>query len=75
MGKSEVKERSRGTGAQRAVGDLLTCPYCMNPWVATALAYGFLASPRAARTISAVFATVAVADLLHTAEGKLKPQR
>jgi hypothetical protein len=38
---SEVKEKSRGTGLQRALGDLVTCPFCMGPWVATALAYGF----------------------------------
>ena len=30
-GASEVKEKVRGTGMQRAIGDLLTCPYCLGP--------------------------------------------
>ncbi|MCA1850134.1 MAG: DUF1360 domain-containing protein, partial [Acidobacteria bacterium] len=28
-GAGEVNEKSRGEGVQRAVGDLLTCPWCM----------------------------------------------
>lgn len=66
-GTSEVKEKTRGTGVQRAIGDLLTCPYCMGPWVATALGYGFVARPRAARLLSGIFAAVAVSDFLHHA--------
>jgi len=35
-GAGEVKEEPRGRGLQRAVGELISCPYCMGPWCATA---------------------------------------
>jgi hypothetical protein len=62
---SEVKEKSRGTGLQRALGDLISCPFCMGPWVATALAYGFRKRPRMTRLVGGIFAVVAVSDFLH----------
>src|SRR5438067_1686181 len=39
-GGGEVKEQARGRGLQRAVGDLVTCPYCSAPWVAMAITAG-----------------------------------
>jgi hypothetical protein len=44
-GGGEVSEKSRGEGLQRAVGDLLTCPWGIAPWVAGALAFGFVFNP------------------------------
>lgn len=68
-GASEIKEKVRGRGMRRAIGDLLTCPWCMAPWVAAALSFGFVFKPRATRFISSVFAVVAVSDFLqHAAE-------
>jgi hypothetical protein len=64
---SEVKEKSRGTGLQRALGDLVTCPFCMGPWVATALAYGFHKRPRMMRLASGIFTVVTLSDFLHYA--------
>lgn len=52
---------------RRAVGDLMTCPYCSGPWIAGALMAGLLAAPRAARTVIRLFAMVAVSDFLHRA--------
>jgi hypothetical protein len=66
-GGGEVKERSRGTGLQRAVGDLLTCPWCIAPWVAGSLYSLFLISPRAARLVAAGFTSVAISDFLQHA--------
>lgn len=63
-GTSEVKEKSRGTGLQRAIGDLITCPWCMSPWVAGALTIGYVFKPRATRILTGIFAAVAVADFL-----------
>jgi uncharacterized protein DUF1360 len=66
-GGGEVNEKSRGKGLQRAVGDLLTCPWCIAPWVAGALAFGFVFKPRTTRFICQVFSAVAVSDFLqHT---------
>jgi hypothetical protein len=63
-GPSEVEERARGTGLRRAVGELITCPYCLDQWVAAGFAVGSIAAPRASRLTAGVFATVAVADFL-----------
>ena len=64
-GDGEVKESVRGTGLRKAVGDLLTCPWCTGPWVAGALMSGLVARPRATRAVAATFAAVAVSDFLH----------
>lgn len=67
LGSGEVSEQSRGRGLQRAVGDLLTCPWCIGPWVAGALAAGWVLAPRATRLVAATFSAVAVSDFLHQA--------
>ncbi len=36
-GHGEIEEHARGTGMRRAVGQLLTCPYCISQWVAGGL--------------------------------------
>lgn len=64
---SEVKEKSRGAGLQRALGDLVTCPFCMGPWVATALAYGFHKRLHMMRLVSGIFTVVTLSDFLHYA--------
>ena len=71
-GTSEVKEKVRGEGMQRAVGDLLTCPYCLGPWVAAALIGGLVFKPRATRLIGGVLAAATISDLLHHTYGKVK---
>lgn len=71
-GENEVKEKSRGGGLQKAVGDLLTCPFCLAPWVAAGLAFGFVFKPRAARFIAGVFTAVTVADFLHHSHSAAK---
>lgn len=62
---NEVNERPRGDGARRAIGELLTCPFCLDQWVGAALAAGFVVVPRLARFVAALFAAVALADGLH----------
>ena len=66
-GPSEVEERPRGRGARRAIGELVTCPYCLDQWVAAGFTVGSIAAPRASRLTAGVFATVAVADALQIA--------
>ena len=73
-GTSEVKEKVRGTGLQRAVGDLLHCPFCLSPWVAAALGFGFLVKPKTTRFLSKVFAAAALSDVLQHAYGILKDE-
>lgn len=71
-GGGEVRESVRGTGLRKAVGDLITCPWCSGPWVAGALMAGFVARPRATRVIAATFAAVATSDFLHQLYGAAK---
>lgn len=60
----EVNEEPRGHGLQQAIGELLTCPYCLSQWVGTGLLATYLREPRLARTIASTFAIVAGSDLL-----------
>jgi hypothetical protein len=60
----EIDEEPRGTGARRAIGELLTCPYCISQWVATGLAGGLIFAPRTTRVIAAVFAAKTAADFV-----------
>jgi len=64
---SEVMDRPRGTGARRAVGDLVSCPFCTSAWVAGALVCCYVSAPRATRLVCAGLGAVTVADLLQYA--------
>ena len=66
-GHGEVEEEPRGQGFQRGIGNLISCPYCMAPWCATALAFGFIFAPRVARFFAGILASVAMSDFLHRA--------
>jgi hypothetical protein len=66
-GAGEVEEEPRGRGIQRGIGHLISCPYCMAPWCATALGFGFLFAPRVTRFFAGIFASVAVSDFLQRA--------
>jgi len=66
-GAGTVKERPRGSGLRQAIGNLLTCPYCAGPWVASALTAGLLFAPRTTRLIATAFSMVTVSDFLHQA--------
>lgn len=66
-GGGEVEEEVRGRDLRKAIGDLLTCPWCTGPWVAGALLAGLVSRPRATRMVAAGFSAVAVSDFLHHA--------
>jgi hypothetical protein len=58
----EVNSVPTGTGTRRAVGELLTCPFCASVWLATALATVFALAPRAARLVVGALASVVLSD-------------
>jgi hypothetical protein len=66
-GPSEFKESSRGSGARKAIGELLLCPYCLGLWVVAAFAVGLLFAPRLTRFIAAVFSALTLSDFLQIA--------
>src|ERR1041384_6275494 len=71
-GAGEVEEEPRGHGIQRGIGTLISCPYCMGPWCAAGLAFGFVLAPRVARFFAGVLASVAVSYFLHRAYAATK---
>ena len=66
-GPGEVNEDVRGEGAQKAAGELISCPFCLDQWVASAFVVGLATVPRFTRFIAAIFAVRAGADFLHFA--------
>lgn len=68
----QLAERVRGTGTRNAVGALLTCPFFLALWVATAFGFGLVLAPRVTRFALSVLAAVAGADVLHFAYAMLQ---
>jgi len=66
-GPAELKEEVRGTGIRKAVGELLSCPFCISQWVSTGFVFGLLTAPRATRWTASVFTSLALADFLQFA--------
>jgi hypothetical protein len=66
-GPSEFEESSRGTGARKAIGELLICPYCLGLWVVATFAIGLLFAPRLTRFLASVFSALTISDFLQIA--------
>jgi hypothetical protein len=66
-GPGEVSESARRRGLPRAIGELLICPYCLGPWIATVLTAGLLVVPRPTRVACSVLTAVFAADVLQLA--------
>jgi hypothetical protein len=66
-GPAELEERPRGNGARRAIGELLTCPYCLGLWASGGLHAGLLFAPRATRFSASVLTAMSISDLLQVA--------
>ncbi|ATB27594.1 DUF1360 domain-containing protein [Melittangium boletus] len=63
----EVSESSRGGALRRAVGDLLSCPFCLGPWVAGALVSAHAVRPSETRLVASIFALTTLSDFLQRA--------
>jgi hypothetical protein len=59
-------------GMERALGELVTCPYCLGVWVASGLSYALVLVPRETRLVTTIFGSQAVADFLTAAFVRLK---
>jgi hypothetical protein len=67
-GEAEVAEEIREHGGvKHAIGELITCPFCLAQWVGTAFVFGYIAAPRATRLAALTMTTVAGADVLQFA--------
>jgi hypothetical protein len=67
-GPAEVQEETRHSSQLRhSLGELLTCPFCLDMWVATAFVIGLIFAPRLTRLIAGSFTALAGADFLQLA--------
>lgn len=65
------KEVPKEHGLHRAIGELLTCPYCLAPWISTALVAGHIFAPVPTRVVTTIFALTAAADLMSELKSSL----
>jgi Protein of unknown function (DUF1360) len=67
-GEAEIAEQVREHGGvKHAVGELLTCPFCLAQWVATGFVFGYATAPRATRLAALTMTMVAGSDVLQFA--------
>jgi hypothetical protein len=60
-------EQPAGTGLQRAIGELVTCPRCVGTWSAAALVSTEMLSPRFGRVLTWSLGVSAANDFLQAA--------
>ena len=69
-GEEEIEPK--GVGAQRALGELFTCPICVGRWAAAGLVYGLHLVPQPTRAFMAIMSATAVAQLTREAAQALR---
>ncbi|MEU9508282.1 DUF1360 domain-containing protein [Micromonospora sp. NPDC048170] len=69
IGSGEVMEqvRDQGSSTRHAIGELLSCPFCLAVWVATGLTGGLVLAPRLTRLVATALTAVAASDFLQMA--------
>ena len=68
------KETPKKDGGRRAIGELLTCPYCLAPWTALALTGVYAVAPRAARAFAGIMAVATVSDFVNRTYARRAPK-
>lgn len=71
-GEGEVNEVAKGHGAQHAIGELLTCPFCAAQWIATGLVAGTVAAPAVTTALISVSAAARAGDYLQLLYGAVR---
>ncbi len=70
-GPAEVMEEVRAaSGLRHSLGELLTCPFCLDVWIGTGFAIGHVFAPRFTRLVAAAFTAITGADFLQLAYAK-----
>ena len=65
-GPAEVMEEVRDQGGLRhSIGELITCPFCLDVWIATGFTIGLVFAPRLTRLIVTALSAITGADFLH----------
>ncbi|MBV8084408.1 MAG: DUF1360 domain-containing protein [Chloroflexi bacterium] len=69
-GPGEVNEEPRKESeTQHAIGELLTCPFCLATWVAALFTYGLGLAPRFTRMVAGMFCAIGLANIFQLAYG------
>jgi uncharacterized protein DUF1360 len=71
-GPSELSEDVRGKGVRHAIGELLSCPFCLAQWIGTAYAGGLAFAPQATRLAGTTVTAVTGADWLQLLYARLQ---
>jgi hypothetical protein len=71
-GQESGEEEPKGRGLERALGELVTCPYCIGLWLAAGLSCSLVLFPRETRFVTTIFGAQAVADFLNAGFVKAK---
>lgn len=56
----------RGSGVQKAIGELIACPTCAGTWVAAGLVYGLAIAPKPTRLFLTIMAASGMGEILNT---------
>ena len=71
-GSGELNESPKPGHVAHTVGELITCPFCLAPWVSSTYVMGLSLAPRPARAWAAIFSVVAASDYLQHAYARLR---
>jgi hypothetical protein len=74
-GGGEVHDVPRGDALRHTFGTLVSCPYCLGPWVGAAFMAALIMRPRETRFTTGVLAAVAISDFLHQRYATLNEAR
>jgi hypothetical protein len=70
--RDEETQEPEREGLARALGELVTCPYCVGVWTAAGFSASLVLLPRETRFAAAVFGSQAFADFLNAAFVRLR---
>ena len=59
-------------GWSRALGELITCPYCIGVWASAGFTYGLVLFPRETRLATTILGSQALADFLNAGFVRLR---
>jgi hypothetical protein len=69
---NEVIDKPKGAGMQRAVGELMSCPFCLSQWIGTVFAGGFVLAPGVTRLAASGLVAITISDVLQYAHTALQ---
>lgn len=59
-------------GVRQSIGELVTCPYCLAPWVSLTLHVTHWRFPQVSRSVGSIFAVASLSDFINRAYGRME---